>query len=451
MGDFLARGRLVRLCLFSVLALLAAACSSDAEPDVGAADSTTTTSVAEASQTDTADAVVTPLPDVAAPAVAADVGVDDDSIRIGYSLDLSGPLSSHDALLLDGHFARFELINATGGIAGRTVELIAMDNGGDATVHAENVGALVGDSADGVVAIGGLSQPGLDFSTAAASGSSTVLTIGNRAFGTSVAAPDALVPLRPPVCADTTTGLAALVASGDGDRTQLAILSGNEDWSQESAEVARLVASELELEIVADLSVGPDDLQGEDGQDIIDSLVDTNAELVWVATGPPTLSQLADFLALVEDPPSWVWGGPSANAASTVFDTLSGPSLANVYRLAEAGAIVDDPALGDTRAGLAEYAPGISYANAGPALLGWEQADLLVAVLEEAALAADLTRPSLASIGLSLAPEVPEVGVYRVELISDRSATLAMAGSSGFEEVFTEADTPNAVAALCSS
>ena len=152
MGDFLARGRLVRLCLFSVLALLAAACSSDAEPDVGAADSTTTTSVAEASQTDTADAVVTPLPDVAAPAVAADVGVDDDSIRIGYSLDLSGPLSSHDALLLDGHFARFELINATGGIAGRTVELIAMDNGGDATVHAENVGALVGDSADGVVA-----------------------------------------------------------------------------------------------------------------------------------------------------------------------------------------------------------------------------------------------------------------------------------------------------------
>lgn len=457
MGSFFGRSRFAAGAGIVGFAVLVAACSSEPAVEPGASDteSTSTTTAAAVSESDQSDLVTNST--IQAPAsendepaqeVASDIGVDDETIRVGYSLDLSGPLSSYDATLLDGHLARFAQVNAAGGVAGRTIEIVALDNAGDSETHRRNIANLSAPSVEGVVAIGGLSHPRFDQATAAALDAAAILTIGNQATGTDGASPASVISLRPTVCAETATGVAALASRGNED-AELAILSSGEDWAEESAAIARAAADELELEVVLDGVFGGG-AQGDDGAALVDELLDSEPDLVWLAGSPPFLSGVAEMTASLEDPPVWVWGGPSANVASLVFGTLSGPSLAEVYRVTAAGTRIDDGSASEARAGLVGFAPELSYADAGPGLLGWEQAGIVVAALEQAALAEDLTRASLLSTGRQIVPEVGEIAILGVELISERNNSLSVAGSSGTEELFTEDDTPNAVASLCS-
>jgi len=448
------------LCLFG---LLAAACSSTAgsasDASSDADDATASTQpVEEASSADDAEAgtvseaaaVDEPVVEVRVTPLTTDVGVDDGEIRVGYSLDLSGPLSAYDARLLDGHIARFDEVNAAGGIAGRSISVVALDNGGDGGVHQENLARLTADGPDGVVAIGGLSQPSLDADSSLALGSSDLLVIGNGAFADNIASPDTLIPLRPGVCLDTVTGLSSLLDDGDedDDPAQLALFAGPEDWAGESVERARSIAEELELDIVLDESINPDADDGETIGDLVEALVSSDADVVWVAGSAEVLLVLSRAID-VEASSSWVWGGPSANMASGILETVDGARIAGVYQFVGAGPLVDDPELADVRDGLADFAPELTYADSGASLLGWEQADVLVAALEQAATGENLTRALVASTALALAPELPQVMVYEVEITSDRNAVLSSAGSSGFTEIFSESDVPTDIAALC--
>ena len=448
-----ARQRALFLVLVA-LSLVAAACSS-ADTSAGIADGTAATSsnpgeVDSGDQVDTTtSSTTTTLQEDPVVAVAADVGVDDDTIRVGYSLDLSGPDSAEDALLLDGHLARIDAANAAGGVAGREIVVVALDNGGDPAQHQQNLSTLDGDGSEAVVAIGGLTQPALDEATGSALNASELLVVGNREFATDATVPASLVPLRPSVCVETTTGIASLIAAGDGERTQLALFSSDEPWAQASAEVARSVVEELELELVLEGTFEPGS-EGEAQGDLLEALLSSDAEMVWVAGSAGFLSEVANILDAEGEDRDWVWGGPSASSPSSLFNSLLGPALAEVYQVSQSGPLVDDPSRSDAREALASVAPELSYGNAGPALLGWEQADLLVAALEQAAATDDLTRAAVGTAGLSLTPQTPDAATYRIELTSDRNAVLSAAGSSGLEELFTEGRTPVALRGLCS-
>ena len=176
--------------------------------------------------------------------------------------------------------------------------------------------------------------------------------------------------------------------------------------------------------------------------------MNSDAELVWVAGASNFISWVADSLASAEDAPDWTWGGPSANGTST-FGSVTGPALADVYQVTHAGPLVDAESLSGAREALASATPELSYANAGPALLGWEQAGLIVSALEEGVAAEDLTRASLAGLASSLTSVSSELAVYSIELTSGRDALLANAGSTGLEELFTASDIPATLANPC--
>lgn len=456
MGFFFGGRRYSLAAALFGLAMLISACSSEQLGVAGGSDAESTSTVVPSDLASGQGALATdttmPAPEpveASVPEVVSDVGIDDETIRVGYSLDLSGPLSAYDAVLLDGHLARFAQVNAEGGVAGRTVEVVAFDNAGDLGIHQGNIASLAASSESGVVAIGALSHPKFDQVTATALDASALLTIGNQTFRSGDESVAPIVSLRPAVCVETATGVAALADSNSNAGAQLAILSSDEDWAQESAVVARSAAGALELEVVLD-RVFDADAQGEGLADFVEGLRSVEPDLVWVVGSPPFLSGLANELATLEDPPSWVWGGPSANVASAVFDALSGPSLADVYQVTAAGALIDDVMSSSARAALAAFAPELSYADAAPALLGWEQAGLLVEALERSASTGDLSRSALVSAGRQLVPEIGDVGVYRIELVSERNNILSIAGSLGTELLFTETEVPSAVANLCS-
>ena len=83
--------------------------------------------------------------------ILTDFGVTDDTIRIGLNADLSGIFAPLVTQIVDGQEAYWEIVNANGGIAGRQVELVVLDNGYDVPTHLENYEKMSAESDDGVV------------------------------------------------------------------------------------------------------------------------------------------------------------------------------------------------------------------------------------------------------------------------------------------------------------
>lgn len=445
------------------MSLLAAACSSDPANEESAADDAPQDEVVEdgsedvdGGEIDTEDTTTTTPPapveeveDEAPPAVV-DVGVSEDTIRIGYSLDLSGPFSFHDARVLDGHFALFDSVNDSGGIAGRMIEVVGLDNAFDVPTHLDNVAGLITEDSDGVALIGGLSHPNFDDATVSVAGGADVLIVGNTTPTETATGATVVVPLRAPVCAETTAGVAAMVdmaTATEDEPAQLAIIASAEPWATGSADVARQVAEELEIEVLIDAEVAASD----DLSALITELAESDVDMVWVAASPDTLITLGTVFEQFEESPEWLWSGPDLSFAPAVLESANGAALGEVFLRVTSNPLVDSPDLSSVRAALAESAPELTYGDAGPALFGWEQAELIVAVLEEAAESLDFTRANLAAIGESLAPTPRDVAVYQVDLLANLNVTLTMPGESGLEEVFAANDVPDDVAALCSS
>ena len=110
----------------AVIVLLAAGCSSDeAESQADQSASSSTTSVLSTFSSVEAADVEETAPTTTIPALESDFGVDETSIRVGLSVDLSGPLSGIDSFVVDAHLAYFDEVNAAGGIAGRMVDILS--------------------------------------------------------------------------------------------------------------------------------------------------------------------------------------------------------------------------------------------------------------------------------------------------------------------------------------
>ena len=81
--------------------------------------------------------------------VDTDFGVDDDTIRIGLNADLSGIFAPLVTQIVEAQEAYWEIVNENGGIAGRQVELVILDNGYDVPTHLENYEEMSGDERRG--------------------------------------------------------------------------------------------------------------------------------------------------------------------------------------------------------------------------------------------------------------------------------------------------------------
>jgi ABC-type branched-subunit amino acid transport system substrate-binding protein len=77
------------------------------------------------------------------PACAQERGKTGGDIVIGQSLPVTGPLFEVAQAVQSGAKAQFERINRAGGINGRAIRLVTLDDRGDPAVHGENVKQLV--------------------------------------------------------------------------------------------------------------------------------------------------------------------------------------------------------------------------------------------------------------------------------------------------------------------
>ncbi len=75
----------------------------------------------------------------------------DEVIRIGLNADLSGIFAPLVTQIVDGQEAYWEIVNDEGGIAGREVELVILDNAYDVPTHLENYAEMADAGGEGVI------------------------------------------------------------------------------------------------------------------------------------------------------------------------------------------------------------------------------------------------------------------------------------------------------------
>jgi ABC-type branched-subunit amino acid transport system substrate-binding protein len=80
---------------------------------------------------------------VAAAAHASEPGVTDSTIRFGMSSPLSGPTGAYGRAMKEGIEAYFASVNAKGGVEGRKLELVALDDGYETDAAVANAKRLI--------------------------------------------------------------------------------------------------------------------------------------------------------------------------------------------------------------------------------------------------------------------------------------------------------------------
>lgn len=80
-------------------------------------------------------------------AVLADAGITTDSITLGQSTSLSGPLGDLGQEVLKGAKVYFEALNARGGVNGRSIKLVSKDDAYDSKKTLDNVNAFIAEDA----------------------------------------------------------------------------------------------------------------------------------------------------------------------------------------------------------------------------------------------------------------------------------------------------------------
>src|SRR3989442_2164304 len=73
----------------------------------------------------------------------AETGVSASQILIGQSASLTGTAAESGQQTRDGALAYFELVNRKGGVNGRKIKLITLDDGGQTKRGEENTGKLI--------------------------------------------------------------------------------------------------------------------------------------------------------------------------------------------------------------------------------------------------------------------------------------------------------------------
>ena len=148
------KSRVMMIALVAVFALFASACSGadddgtasgTAAEDGAAEDSGSDTSTTDESTTGDAGGDIAEIPNT------PDFGVTEDTIRIGWMGDATGPTAAAQSFNLRGSEAAVAWINENGGVLGRDLELDVRDDQYNAEAATTNYAALTQD--DPVLAI----------------------------------------------------------------------------------------------------------------------------------------------------------------------------------------------------------------------------------------------------------------------------------------------------------
>lgn len=319
-----------------------------------------------------------------------DIGVSDTEIRVGLSADLSGPFSGLVSALVTAQLVYFDRINANGGIAGRQIVPVTLDNAYDVPTHLDNYAELSQENDDGVVM---LSQSTGSPHTSAIAGDLKdddliALPLSwysgwGTDFGSNV------LEMYTNYCIEGMNGVEFLVEQSDVDTPKLAIVSRPGEYGQDGAQGAKKAAEALGLEVI-DLEAS---IAGDDFTPIVSTLVSEQPDIVWITSSPGELAQILGGAAAGGLEAIWSGNSPSYNVA--LLDSEVAPALDSFYFHSTYAALWganESPGMVDMMETMIAENPTGNYAEADSYYVGWTEAMLTEAILQLAADSGDMTR-----------------------------------------------------------
>lgn len=384
---------MLRRVLLSVVLLGAVSCSSREEPSGSGEDPTPTTLAAETIASTIVEPTQAPATTVAPDPMQVDYGVTDEVIRVGLSVDLTGPLADVTAAVVDAHVAYFDRVNDAGGIANRAIEVVVLDHASDLTTHLDNIAEFAERSEGGVALV---ASSGNDEFTVAATvdlAAGELLAVPRGWDHTLWTSPDgaALVPFGSSVCADAVNGVEFMVdqlrTSGEADADEVltfAAVGRSGVYGESSVAAAELAATELGLDVV----VAEAGVLGDGTSDLAEQFRDIEPDLVWVAGSPAETAVLITEAGLE----GTTWGGHAAGYSPAVAESAAGPFVdgyIHVSPVAPAHASAEGLEM------INELLPNASWAQSASLTVGLTQAMIVEAVLLQAAANEDLRRGGL--------------------------------------------------------
>jgi ABC-type branched-subunit amino acid transport system substrate-binding protein len=318
-----------------------------------------------------------------------------DTIRVGAIADLSGIFSGLVVQIVDAQTVYWDMVNAGGGIGGRQVEFVVLDNAYDVPTHLERYEAMRDTGAEGVVM---LSQ---------STGSPHTAAIAEMAVEDNLA----VIPLSwysgwsdpefgknifesySNYCYESMNGVEFLnrymqEEKGIANPT-LAIVTFPGEYGGDGAAGARLAAEALGVKVVADL--GGTVIPGADNTPTIAQLVEADADMVWTTLSPGTLTEAMLGASAQGYEPMWSGNVPSFSYLLLGGDL--GPLLDTNYIINTYIVTWNTPGVPGLETLKTEMTAAMPDALVSDAyVIGWTEAMAAHQALEQAAANGDLTR-----------------------------------------------------------
>lgn len=385
-----------RVAIFTVMALLAAACGGDG----GTAEDDTSTTEAAPDETEETTADTTEDTEAettedteAEPAgdVTTGVGVTDEAIKIGLLADLTGIFASTVVPLTDGAEAYFERLNAAGGAAGRQIDYITVDTGYDVPTHQQFYDEFASTGDSGVAFIGfstGSPHTASIRESLTDDGVGAIPLSWNSSWATDASAN--IFEWGTPYCVEAMNGLSWLAQ--ENDASTVAVVSFPGDYGEDGAIGAKEAAADLGLEVVYDGQGAV--VPGADQTPVITGIADANPDIVWATVNSTTLAELMGGAAQAGYTGQWGGNGPSY--APQLMDTEVGPLLDSSYtHFAPYPGLggVDTPGMDEILAMMREQRPDAPFI--GVYVISWIQGEIVRQGIETAAANGDLTRQGI--------------------------------------------------------
>ncbi len=356
--------------------------------DTGGTDTTTAdTGGTETTTAETTGESVDPA------SIETDIGVDDETIKIGVLADLSGAFAPLVTEITEAQRVYWDKVNEEGGIAGRQIELVVEDTGYDVPTHLEKYEGMRDE-----VAIIGMSV-GSPHTSAIAQDlvDDNLIAIpltwysgwADPDFGTNV------FETYTNYCIESMNALEYF--SKNEDVKTVAIINFPGEYGGDGAAGAKMAAEELGLEVVydgTDQVVAPTaENASPDQSAVISQIVDADPDLVWTSINPATLGSIMS--GAVGQGFKGLWSGNSPSYSFKLLATELAPLLDQYYiastYIATWGA--DVPGMEEVVTAMSEAKPDLPVSDVY--ILGWTEAQVTRAILDHAAENGDMTREGI--------------------------------------------------------
>lgn len=385
------------LAIFLAFGLVLAACG-----DGGGEEETTTTESEAADTTEPATDTTEPMTDTTTGGdmdIATDVGVDLEAgtITVGLLSDLSGVFSALVQVIVTGHEAYWENVNANGGIGGLMVELEPVDTAYDVPTTVQRYEELK----DQVVAFGH------------STGSPHTVAINEQLQADGILA----IPLTwysgwtdpsinanlmhhgVPYCIEA-MNLIGYIQEQMPDASTIAIASNPGDYGLDSANGAILAAEEAGLEVVYDGSGLINAADEATLTEVANGIASSGADIAYVTTSPGAFGSI--FGGALAQGYQGIWSGanPSFNPALVAPDSpIAEPLAASSYWSAYTSVWTSDaPGVTEAKELVADRLPQPTSA----VFEGFVEAQIMHAALQAAYDAGDLTQAGVLNAAKTL-------------------------------------------------